>query len=709
MGTIRIAHISDPHFGSHGQPSVWEDVCTYLNGKLKPHLVLVTGDIVHTPGRQLYRTAREQLDQLTTVDNDPNNSYRVCAGNHDRHPLGNAPGHLKKVWQLVAGWNRAPAWFSDAFQGRIPTVNNPADFDLADENDLWRVRVIGFDTSAAAKFTAQGFATNEDLGGLASAARNNQEADLVILMHHHHLLSIKELEENRQKLKNIFKPTIMLNAGTVLEALAQGYVNVVLHGHEHCRMFARYGTLYGQQNDTIILGAGSVTGNDSKKGCDVSRASFNLIELLPDRTVQVKEIAKKEGSDWQPSSDPVRILDGHAVRRARFYRRMKSALPPTRKIVNCVEFNADRTVDLTLSLSNWELPKGRWSRWTSNNSGIPSAAHVAFEWTDGTYTEFPAQPFVYDDSGMHRYRIDIQLDPNAPVLARRITTRYQWLGGAVLTKSDLAYFDPAALGDFRSRGYEFWYAGGQTELQSTSLLVRLPRFFAPRPEEVKVFCKRLEGVFELIPELDTSVQHHALGVFSLEIPYPRTEYAYALAWPIRDDPPPSTALDRFRRIASETEKAEQLLKAYAGVLGRSSVAGAVTLGLYIPSAGNSAVLTRTGELHRGLDGSKGEVPASLSLRNDNTLARHAWWGKIQYTLARTGDSGFTPGERAIIMIPIRQFGHEDEVTWGLIRIGVYSDGRLSDALLFKSLMKPQELEVFTDGIPMVLHSAAQMG
>jgi hypothetical protein len=37
----------------------------------------------------------------------------------------------------------------------------------------------------------------------ANAARGNQDADLVVLMHHHHLLSIKELEESRQRLKNL--------------------------------------------------------------------------------------------------------------------------------------------------------------------------------------------------------------------------------------------------------------------------------------------------------------------------------------------------------------------------------------------------------------------------------------------------------------------------------------------------------------------------
>jgi 3',5'-cyclic AMP phosphodiesterase CpdA len=210
MGEIRIAHISDPHFGSDDvQLRVWRSVIGFLNNTVKPHLVLVTGDVVHTPDQQLYKRARQELDRLTVIGSNPQDSYRVCAGNHDWHPLGNAPGRLQKVWEFIAGWSGSPAWFANEFQGRIPTVNHPLDFPLSDGTDLWNVRVIGFDTSADAKFTAQGYATIEDLGGLAAAAQGNKDADLVILMHHHHLLSIKELEESPQRLKNLFKPTIM--------------------------------------------------------------------------------------------------------------------------------------------------------------------------------------------------------------------------------------------------------------------------------------------------------------------------------------------------------------------------------------------------------------------------------------------------------------------------------------------------------------------
>jgi 3',5'-cyclic AMP phosphodiesterase CpdA len=709
MGEIRIVHISDPHFGSDGQLQVWRSVISFLNNTVKPHLVLVTGDVVHTPDQQLYRRAREELDRLTVIGSNPQNSYRVCAGNHDRHPLGNAPGRLQKAWEFVAGWRGAPAWFSDEFQGRIPTVNHPLDFPLSDGSDLWNVRVIGFDTSADAKFTAQGYATIEDLGGLAAAARGNADADLVILMHHHHLLSIKELEESRQRLKNVFKPTIMLNAGTVLEALTQGYVNIVLHGHEHFPLFARYGTLSGQQNDTVIVGAGSVTGNDSTAGCEIRRASLNVIQLRPDRSVHVQVITNKDALRWSATDAPVQLLDGSAIRRARFYRRANPTSPPSSKIVTSVEFHTDRTVEVTQSWTDWALTTGRWATTTFNSSGIPSRARVKIEWPQGEPTELSEQPFVLDTNQIHTYRIDLQLRGGAPSLARRIVVQYKWLGGAVLTKNDLAYFDRATVGEFRSHGLEFWGVHSHDELHSMSLLVRLPPLFAPKPEDVAVYYKPpggSGGSIDPIKELTASVQHHALGVFSLEIPYPRPHYHYSLAWPIADDPPSSAAAERFRKAASTKDRAEQLLAGYAGVLGRSSVAGALSLGLYVPDPGNSATLMRTAELRRGLASSEGEVPGSLSLRSNNTLNRHAFWGRIQLALADGAEPGFMRGERAVIMVPIRQFGRENEASWGLIRIGIHTE---SDAARLAALRDPGELAVFADGIPMVLQGAGQLG
>jgi 3',5'-cyclic AMP phosphodiesterase CpdA len=277
MDVIRIADISDLHFGSERQTEAWELLRNHLNDVIKPNLVLVTGDIAHTPDKDLFEEAQRQLSLLRVDRQNPKDAYRVCAGNHDRHPFGNAPGWLDPTINWIRGWRGASSWFDETFAGVAPTVKNPERLELELGSNHWTLRIVGCDTSKHAEYTALGFASEADVAGLAEAARGDPDADLVILMHHHHLLSIWELERNRQQLKDMFKPTVMLNAGTVLEASARGHVNIVLHGHEHFRAYAKYGTVQGQHSETVIVGAGSATGNDSIQGCDIRRASFNFI------------------------------------------------------------------------------------------------------------------------------------------------------------------------------------------------------------------------------------------------------------------------------------------------------------------------------------------------------------------------------------------------------------------------------------------------
>jgi 3',5'-cyclic AMP phosphodiesterase CpdA len=171
------------HFGSPRQLQVWKSLRDYLNDTVKPQLVLVTGDVVHTPDEAEYRRAFDELSLLRVVGPNPPNAYFVCAGNHDRHPYGNAPGPLKKAWSRIAGWAGAPAWFDNNFVGRIPTVQNPQDITLRVNTNEWKIRIIGCDTSANAEYTALGYATADELGQLADAAKGNPDADLVILLH----------------------------------------------------------------------------------------------------------------------------------------------------------------------------------------------------------------------------------------------------------------------------------------------------------------------------------------------------------------------------------------------------------------------------------------------------------------------------------------------------------------------------------------------
>src|SRR3984893_8319869 len=130
MDTIRIAHISDLHFGAQGQREVWELLRNYLNDTVKPNLVLITGDIAHTPKKHLFNRAKSQLDLLRVQRPNPKDAYRVCPGNHDRHPLGNAPGRFAPIVNAYRGWRGVSSWFDNAFNGVTPTISNPEKLEL---------------------------------------------------------------------------------------------------------------------------------------------------------------------------------------------------------------------------------------------------------------------------------------------------------------------------------------------------------------------------------------------------------------------------------------------------------------------------------------------------------------------------------------------------------------------------------------------------
>lgn len=92
-GEIVVAHLSDLHLGSNHAVTVWPHVSSFLTQTVKPKLLLITGDLVHSPeleavipgeeNQTVYALAKEKLDALG-LDN-----YFVCVGNHDRHYLGN--------------------------------------------------------------------------------------------------------------------------------------------------------------------------------------------------------------------------------------------------------------------------------------------------------------------------------------------------------------------------------------------------------------------------------------------------------------------------------------------------------------------------------------------------------------------------------------------------------------------------------------------
>jgi 3',5'-cyclic AMP phosphodiesterase CpdA len=704
--SVRIVHVSDLHFGVNGQLQVWRSLRQYINNEIKPHLILVSGDIVDTPGKDAYQTAKNELDQLQASGAMLANVYRVCPGNHDRHPVGNAPGKkFKRVFDFLKRAPAADAWFDNVFGAFVARPESATDFRLAAGTNTWRVRVVGFDTSERAEYSAQGFAAQEKIDELTGTLENIRDSDLVIVLLHHHLLPIMELEQAQQRLRNLIAPTIMLNAGTLLERLAQGNVNLVLHGHEHQRALARYGTFSGRQSEIVILAAGSGTGVETLGGAEPNRASLNLIKLGADRTVSVSEIRNRAGA-WSATDAPeVLLLNARQIDRSRFYRCTGSASLPTSQITKCIEFHANRDLSITETRTNWVIKNGYWDLAAQNSSGWLSPAHVTFEWPQSGKNEFQAEP-VCDPASDHMYRFRCKLPHSESQLARRIQVAYRWFGGGVLTEQDLQLLDASKRGDFRGEGLEFTGIRVQNELEAISLVVRIPLEFAPSSESIEVSVvphgagankRRRDDV------LTRALQHHAPGMFSLELPYPTTGLGYVLSWKPPPGIKPSEGALAFYEKARVPEHAASFLAAFRQSLNSRTQLTAATVALYVPTVEQPLVFRRAAcHIPESFRGS--EPPAELSLRAGDTLYRHAWWGEMKMALKDDNDNreyGFALGEGALAVIPICQYGRVTDVPWGLLRVGVPPDAALPKEGARNFLSH----DMFANGILSVLHAA----
>ena len=519
MAAIRIVHLSDLHFGADlQQREIWISLRNYINDTLKPQLVLITGDIVHTPRKALFIDARDELNDLRVDGPNATDAYRICAGNHDRHFFGNALAALEWIKRRVSRSDTVHAWFDATFGNKIARANNPCDLLLGSSGNSWNVRVIGFDSSVDARYSAQGYATATEIGHIDNTARNSKDFDLVIAMHHHHLLPIRELESNHQALTGILQPTIMLSAGSMLEVLARNHVNLVLHGHEHKAAVAKFGTMTGLKGEVVVVGAGSATGNDSRLGSDLTRASFNLLELKPDRSIDLWQY-RHDGINWGPGEQrATTLVTSTDVRRARFLRRVeKSKSFPTSAIKKYIEFSANRNVSISQTWTNRTLTSGHFSDVTINSSGRPLPAQLAFHWTTGEPEIFSAIDFGRDPVSDHTYQLEVTSSRTGGGDLSRIVSRFDWLGGGLLTEEDFNLL-PRARGVYRTRGLEF---GGvrpplaSDELESMSLLIRLPPAYAPPRESIKVFFHKTAALDEpeYSEELTRALEHHCPGTF----------------------------------------------------------------------------------------------------------------------------------------------------------------------------------------------------
>jgi DNA repair exonuclease SbcCD nuclease subunit len=142
MATIRIAHLSDLHFGAHDAESVWALLTRHFaDPDRRPHLVLFTGDLVDSPYDQSFALVHQAIESLCQFGQIP---YFMRAGNHDRHFWGNTSSW--KFWRRVERVIASSTRFFDEFGGRVASVNPPQTVSVGN----WRVRIAGIASSVEA-------------------------------------------------------------------------------------------------------------------------------------------------------------------------------------------------------------------------------------------------------------------------------------------------------------------------------------------------------------------------------------------------------------------------------------------------------------------------------------------------------------------------------------------------------------------------------
>ncbi|MDH4139659.1 MAG: metallophosphoesterase [Coriobacteriia bacterium] len=224
---VRIAHISDLHFGSRYHiPSLAARVIDELND-LGPEIVVVTGDLTDMGFRQEFKQALRLLDKL-----DCRNRL-VLLGNHDARNVGDEH-------------------FAEYFGAR------------SSELVYNGVRILGLDSSEpdldSGRVGRERYRWIEE--------RFSEPEDFKVVAMHHHLVPVPGTGRERN---------IVYDAGDLLRVLASCGTDLVLCGHKHVPNVWRL-------EDVLIVNAGTACSHRLRGRV---RPCYNIIEIHDGSRVRV--------------------------------------------------------------------------------------------------------------------------------------------------------------------------------------------------------------------------------------------------------------------------------------------------------------------------------------------------------------------------------------------------------------------------------------
>src|SRR5579875_195941 len=320
--TIRIAHLSDLHFGRGFNGPLWNNLRRIVR-EHAPHLIIVTGDLVNSPFRWTLKRALKALEMLAresakTQAGAPINNLLLVTGNHDVRVLGICPirwlkwlvpliglvicavlyAALRLFTNLGWGWAVYPV-AAAVITALVARVACFGDFTKTFKSYLlirpthWtdlRLAIYPFDSSSRGRKYARGeigpaeFVKAQEppeWRTLDGSKPNEPPAEprYRIALLHHHPLPIP-YDTSQEPLM------IMEDAGAFLSEISNQRIPLVLHGHKHHHHFSRVTINAGmnEQFEASVLAAGTATAGRRPGRFGFN---FNLLTIEADGNARV--------------------------------------------------------------------------------------------------------------------------------------------------------------------------------------------------------------------------------------------------------------------------------------------------------------------------------------------------------------------------------------------------------------------------------------
>lgn len=233
MSLVRIAHISDPHFGTV-LPDVRSALVAGLTA-LRPDLVLITGDITQRARRAQFRDARTFKREL-----EPLRAFAI-PGNHDL-PLFN---WIERLARPYGGFHRY-------FQSKRER-----------EFQLGPVHVFGLNSTSRWRHV-QGRLSLERIRPQLTAPHPTAVVRIVAM--HHPLACAQAIDD-----KNVIKDAL-----PTMRLFEEAKIDLVLSGHVHDPYVALSSQRYEAHRPMILAVAGTCLSRRVRKDAP---NSFNLIDI----------------------------------------------------------------------------------------------------------------------------------------------------------------------------------------------------------------------------------------------------------------------------------------------------------------------------------------------------------------------------------------------------------------------------------------------